>query len=90
MYGKCSDQAFASMQESEHEHDGYAPDIDNVCDGDDIQFEVCLDCGQMQGEWPLEKTEFEEECEAADEAKAKRKAEYEAQTTGFDEDKFFN
>ena len=66
LYGKCNDRSNSSMQEYDHEHNGYAPHIDNVCGGDDIQFDVCLDCGQIQGEWPLDITEFEEECEDAE------------------------
>jgi hypothetical protein len=30
----------------------YAPDIPELCGGDDTRFDVCLDCGQMQGSWP--------------------------------------
>ena len=28
--------------------------------GDYIEFDWCLDCGQIQGKWPLPKTELEE------------------------------
>lgn len=89
LYGKCSDRSNSSMQEFDHEHDGYTPHINNVCGGDDIDITVCLDCGQLQGEWPLEKTEFEEECEAGDAEKEERKAEHEG-SKDFNEDKFFN
>jgi len=77
LYGKCSDMSNFSMQEFDHEHDGYAPHIPNVCGGDNIQFDVCLDCGQIQGEWPLEKTKFEGECEEGDAEKEDRMQEYE-------------
>jgi len=30
----------------------YAPHIDDLCGGDYTDFVVCLDCGQMQGEFP--------------------------------------
>lgn len=36
------------------ENDGYAPKGLPFCDGDDAWFEVCLKCGQLQGEWPYE------------------------------------
>ena len=32
--------------------EGYLPEIENICGGDDIQIKVCLECGQMQGSWP--------------------------------------
>lgn len=38
----------------------------NVERGDYIEFQICLDCGQTQGEWPAEKHEFELEDEDDD------------------------
>lgn len=29
----------------------------------DIDFNLCLDCGQMQGTWPLDKSQFEKNME---------------------------
>jgi hypothetical protein len=30
----------------------YAPRIKGICGGDYTRFSVCLDCGQVQGEFP--------------------------------------
>lgn len=30
----------------------YVPSDLNIGGGDYLSFDVCLDCGQMQGEWP--------------------------------------
>jgi len=38
------------------EHEGYVPGELGVGCGDDVEFTVCLDCGQMQGDWPLPAT----------------------------------
>lgn len=35
------------------EHDGYAPELPNICNGDDISFTFCLDCGKIQNYEPL-------------------------------------
>lgn len=35
----------------------------NIGGGDYLVFAYCLDCGQMQGEWPLKKTELEDDSE---------------------------
>lgn len=32
---------------------GYVPTIPNVCRGDYTKFTMCLECGQIQGEWPI-------------------------------------
>jgi len=34
-------------------HDGYLPEIPNVGSGDDVDIEFCLECGQIQGTWPV-------------------------------------
>lgn len=62
IYGKCSDMCVASMDDAEHV--GYVPDDMGIGGGDDIDFDYCLDCGQIQGdEFPLPKTELEAEAE---------------------------
>jgi len=30
----------------------YAPDISEICQGDDLFPQICLDCGQVQGTFP--------------------------------------
>jgi hypothetical protein len=50
---KCSDLCYCRIGETEH--DGYVPK-DVVFGegqfGDYVAFDLCLDCGQMQGKWP--------------------------------------
>jgi hypothetical protein len=50
---KCSDLCVCSI--AGHERDGYVP-RDVVFGkggfGDYVEFDLCLDCGQMQGEYP--------------------------------------
>ncbi len=50
-----------------HETDGYFQNIDNVCSGDDMDITVCLECGQLQGNWPVEDPKIEQECISCDE-----------------------
>ena len=35
------------------EHEGYVPFIDSIGGGDDIEIDVCCDCGQMQDFKPI-------------------------------------
>lgn len=57
---KCSDMCV--VQIGDLEHDGYVP-TDVVFGaggfGDYVTFDVCLDCGQMQGTWPNPQMAFE-------------------------------
>jgi hypothetical protein len=45
------------------EHDGYVPSDMNIGGGDYVRFYVCLDCGQMQGNWPVPRTDMEDDGE---------------------------
>ena len=56
---KCSDCCSVALDSSEQFSDGYAPDDMNIGGGDYVNFSFCLDCGQLQGEWPLAQTEVE-------------------------------
>jgi len=40
-------------------HDGYVPRDMGIGGGDYIEFDYCLDCGQLQGEFPLPPTKLE-------------------------------
>ena len=40
---------------------GYTPSDMGIGGGDDVEFEYCLDCGQMQGKFPIPKCKMEEE-----------------------------
>jgi len=42
------------------EGEGYLPEIKNIGSGDDVDIDVCLECGQVQGEWPAPDPEFGE------------------------------
>jgi len=33
-------------------HDGYFPDIEDICSGDDAQMDICMACGKVQGTFP--------------------------------------
>lgn len=35
------------------DHDGYFPEIESICEGDDADITFCLECGQIQGEFPI-------------------------------------
>lgn len=54
--GKCSDMFQSSM--GDREKHGYVAD-DMGVGGDYIEFTWCLECGQLQGEWPLPPCELE-------------------------------
>jgi hypothetical protein len=49
--GKCSDCCFVSFQG--REHDGYVPYDLNIGGGDNVEMNLCLQCGQIQGEFPI-------------------------------------
>lgn len=54
--GKCSDMSVAQFNGKEHE--GYMPRDVGLGGGDYIEFDVCLDCGKVQGSFPLDDPEF--------------------------------
>jgi len=52
VYAKSS--GLSSFEIDGHEHNGYLPDgIGLGDDGDAVSFNYCMNCGQMQGEFPL-------------------------------------
>jgi hypothetical protein len=55
--GKCSDLCFCSIDDKEHQ--GYVPGDMGVGGGDYIELTYCLDCGKIQGDFPLAKTKLE-------------------------------
>lgn len=61
---KVSDRGLYEYDEKEQ--DGYAPDVDNVCGGDYITIDVCLECGKVQGEFPVTDPEFDDDEEEGD------------------------
>jgi hypothetical protein len=54
---RCSDMCSVDLA-GKHRH-GYVPSDLGVGGGDDIQFRYCLDCGQLQGRFPLPPTSIE-------------------------------
>lgn len=34
------------------EHEGYFPNIPDICSGDDVNVDICLVCGKVQGSFP--------------------------------------
>lgn len=52
--GKCRDLCFFRVGKGK-EHDGYVPTDIGLEDGygDYIEFSYCLDCGQIQGKFPV-------------------------------------
>jgi hypothetical protein len=53
VYSHSKDLGNYEVEHLELEHQGYAPLIPGICDGDDVSFEVCLDCGIIQGYEPM-------------------------------------
>lgn len=56
--GKTNDMCFVMVLN--RSRDGYVPRDMNIGDGDYLRFHYCLECGQMQGKWPLATTELED------------------------------
>lgn len=42
-----------------HEHEGYVPAEFGLGCGDDVEFEMCLECWQVQGKFPIKETQLE-------------------------------
>lgn len=53
----CRDLCVVSIGNAET--DGYVPDDLGIGGGDDVEFDLCLDCGQQQGTWPLAESKLE-------------------------------
>lgn len=48
----------------DREGQGYAPYVPHICGGDSIELSVCLDCGKVQGKFPVESEDLERDPEA--------------------------
>lgn len=57
--GKTSDLFTAFFTESGKHRDGYVPRNMGIGGGDYLKFTYCLDCGRIQGNFPLEELEEE-------------------------------
>ena len=50
---KTSDRfSMSCIAEGLGDYDGYVPDGIGIGGGDYVEFSYCLDCGQIQGNWP--------------------------------------
>jgi hypothetical protein len=56
--GKCSDMAWVNIESDNVDYQGYAMIFDNG--GDYINIDICLDCGQVQGKFPISRKEIKE------------------------------
>ena len=54
---KCNDLCYAEL--NGNEMDGYVPTDIGIGGGDYVDIIYCLDCGQLQGNWPLAQCELE-------------------------------
>lgn len=56
---KCSDLCVAAI--NGNEHDGYVPNDIGLKDwsGDYVELDYCLNCGQIQGHFPMDKCALE-------------------------------
>lgn len=57
--GHCVDRFVARLDSKEYE--GYVPHDMGLGGGDDIDIDVCLDCGQIQGDFPVNPECFQDE-----------------------------
>lgn len=62
---KCSDLCNVTL--GKNEYPGYVPRDMGIGGGDYVDFSYCLDCGQIQGKWPLPETEIEQQENEEDE-----------------------
>lgn len=62
--GKSGDCTCVSM--GDKEQIDYVPNDMGIGGGDYVNFSWCLDCGQIQGEFPMVKTELENDDESND------------------------
>jgi hypothetical protein len=61
---KCADLCWVRYPNGTESRD-YVPDIPNISTpeggGDYVEFDLCLDCGQVQGKWPVKTLPKEKE-----------------------------
>lgn len=56
---KCSDMCFINYPDGS-EKDGYVPSDIGIGGGDYVEFDWCMDCGQIQSEFPVAIPDAEE------------------------------
>ena len=57
---KCSDNCFVEALYLDSSNDGYVPYDLGIGEVDYVRFTYCLDCGKIQGTFPLEDPNTEE------------------------------
>ena len=58
MNAKFNDMFTFTYQGKNHDTPDYAPNVDNICDSDYAFPEICLECGQVQGNFPVDDDEI--------------------------------
>ena len=58
MSARCCDQFFAKIKD--HRYEGIVLDGLGLSGGEYVGFDLCLECGQVQGEFPLPRHDLEE------------------------------
>ncbi len=53
IYAHSKDLGNFTYDKLDIDHDGYFPEIQGICDGDDADIEFCLECGQIQANFPI-------------------------------------
>lgn len=56
--GKTSDMCFVQYQGAKR--DDYVPDGLNIGSGDYLEFSLCLECGKVQGDFPIAEEKVQE------------------------------
>jgi len=59
--GKCSDRFNACLQNKDLVENDYVDSNLGIGEGDYMEFEYCANCGMIQGKFPLDLSEFEDE-----------------------------
>ena len=56
---KSNDMNFININTCDGDYDGYVPRDMGIGGGDYVRFSWCLDCGRIQGDFPLAATRLE-------------------------------
>jgi len=72
--GKCSD--LCSFETADYEHEGYVPEGVGIGGGDCIEFDYCLDCGLIQGQFPIKEDSILEWAENDEEDEPRHPKDY--------------
>lgn len=60
-FGKCNDCANVEIKSIGYSEEGYLPQGLGIGGGDYIEFRMCLDCGKVQGSFPIDISSLKEE-----------------------------